>query len=66
MRLPMPRIIISNIGEALIIAPTPKKHAMPRVMSKNRIIKTVKYTRLFRWVSAVLMRNRFCSPIGAQ
>ena len=59
IKLPMPKIIISKIGEVLIIAPMPKKQAMPSVISKKRIIRTVRYTRRLRCVSAVLIKNRF-------
>lgn len=59
IKLPTRRIAISSSGDALMMAPIPKKHAMPRVTSKKITINAVAYTLLRRWVSAVLITKRF-------
>ena len=52
-------------GYFCIISPMPKKHAMARVMSKKMTISAVKSARQRGCVSALLITNRFCMPIGA-
>lgn len=65
MRLPMPRMTFCSQGRACISAPAPRKHDTPRDTSHRMTIRAVRYTRLRRWVRALLMTNRFCSPMGA-
>ena len=65
IRLPTAKITFCSHGSACIRAPTPKKQARPRVMSKKMTMRAVRNTRLRFWVSAVLMTKRFCNPMGA-
>ena len=65
MRLPSARITFWIQGTACISAPAPKKQLTPREISQQMTISAVRYTRPRFWVRALLMTNRFCSPMGA-
>ena len=62
---PINNIAICTAAYFCIISPMPKKHAMARVMSKKMTISAVKSARQRGCVSALLITNRFCMPIGA-
>lgn len=51
-------------GQGLHQRPGPQEAGHPRDTSHRMTIRAVRYTRLRRWVRALLMTNRFCSPMG--
>ena len=63
--LPTSRIASCSQRKRSISAPTPKKHASISVTSKKVTMSAVRYARPRFCVSAELMTNRFCSPMGA-
>ena len=62
---PASRMSIFSQVNRSIRAPTPKKQASARLMSKKMTMRAVRMALCRGRVRAVLMTNRFCIPIGA-
>lgn len=64
-RLPAAKTILRSHGSASISAPMPKKHARLSEISSAITISAMGISRRFGCVSAALMTNKFCIPMGA-